>query len=672
MTRWLETTPARPFGFAEWFRPGEHDRVLEAIEGMRRAGASAVRTHLSWAEYHTPGGQGWYDWLIPTLGRAFDLLPCLLYTPPSLSRTGRTSGAPRRLADFADFADHILSRHGEHFRAVELWNEPNNLADWDWREDHEWLLFCEMIGGAAHWIRRRGWDVVLGAPHPFDARWLELMGERGVLGEIAALGVHGFPGTWDGAGNNWPGFAAQISEARDIVHRFQPGAEIWLTEAGYSTWRQDEAAQVDCFRDALAAPAERVFWYGWQDIAHDVPTPEGLRFDPRHYHLGVTDSAGRPKLLRRLLERGCVETTDDVPAAPVIVGERREPVLILGGAGFIGSNLAQSFLREGRHVVLFDSLERAGVERNLHWLSRAYPDRLHPVVGDIRDRVLLAETMRGVESVFHLAAQVAVTTSLSDPRHDFAINLEGTLNVLECLRQTAPHAPLLFSSTNKVYGQLGRLGVEALVDGYAPTDEAVRQRGIDETWPLDFCTPYGCSKGAADQYVLDYAHSFGLHAAVLRMSCIYGPRQFGTEDQGWVAHFLIKALRGQPITLFGDGKQVRDILHVTDAVAAYRGMRERISEVEGHAFNLGGGVENAVSLHEVIAEIGTLLGHAPDLRYEGWRQGDQPYFVADTHRLAQAIGWRPQIGWRDGVRDLADWLREDLETPEPRQARALA
>ncbi len=253
------------------------------------------------------------------------------------------------------------------------------------------------------------------------------------------------------------------------------------------------------------------------------------------------------------------------------------PTLVIGGAGFIGSNLSDAILRDGGEVLVFDSLARPGVERNLAWLTARHGARLRFVRGDIRNAAAVDDVVTGVGAVFHLAGQVAVTSSLDDPAHDFAVNAQGTLTVLEAIRRRAPRVPVLFASTNKVYGSLADLAVEPIDGCYLPRDPQLRANGIGESRPLDFCTPYGCSKGAADQYVLDYARSFGLRSAVLRMSCIYGPRQFGTEDQGWVAHFLISALRGAPITLYGDGMQVRDILHVDDAVAAYRG---RLADID--------------------------------------------------------------------------------------------
>ena len=334
------------------------------------------------------------------------------------------------------------------------------------------------------------------------------------------------------------------------------------------------------------------------------------------------------------------------------------PVVVTGGSGFIGANLADALLGQGAEVVVFDNLGRPGVEQNLDWLSARHGDRLCPVIADIRDAGAVAESVRGARAVFHLAAQTAVTTSLSAPREDFEVNAGGTLNVLEAVRESGRAIPVLFASTNKVYGGLEDLAMRKAGEAYVPEDAEVRERGVGEARPLDFCTPYGCSKGVADQYVLDYAKSYGIPAAVLRMSCVYGPRQFGTEDQGWVAHFLIRALKGEPISIYGDGAQVRDILHVQDAVAAYLGVWGAIGRLSGRAFNLGGGPTNAVSLKGLLAEIGKLLGRAPEVAYGDWRQGDQLYFVADTRRLEEAVGWRAQVPWRAGLADLATWLGE--------------
>lgn len=335
---------------------------------------------------------------------------------------------------------------------------------------------------------------------------------------------------------------------------------------------------------------------------------------------------------------------------------RNAPIVVTGGSGFIGSNLADSLLADGEEVVILDNLSRPGVRENLAWLQEKHRGRVHPALVDVRDPKAIEPVFADAKAVFHFAAQTAVTTSLDDPVEDFDINARGTLNVLEAVRRTGRRIPVVFSSTNKVYGALDDIAMLTDGDSYVPASEATQLHGVGEMRRLNFCTPYGCSKGVADQYVLDYAKSYGIPAAVLRMSCIYGPRQFGTEDQGWVAHFLLRALAGEPIMVFGDGRQVRDVLHVHDAVRAYRGLLAAMDTVSGKPFNLGGGPANAVSVLMMLQEIERIAGRRLDLRFEEWRQGDQRYFVADTRRLQSAIGWQPQVGWRRGVRDLADWL----------------
>lgn len=331
------------------------------------------------------------------------------------------------------------------------------------------------------------------------------------------------------------------------------------------------------------------------------------------------------------------------------------PILITGGAGFIGSNLADRLAGEGQDVMVFDALSRSGVERNLAWLKERHGKRITSIVGDVRDEDEVARAAADAKAVFHFAAQVAVTTSLVDPREDFDTNVRGTVNVLDAVRMRREPVPVIFASTNKVYGDLGDLEIESLHDRHEPKAFAAR-RGIGEGQPLDLHTPYGCSKGSADQYVLDYCRSFDIPTVVFRMSCIYGQRQMGTEDQGWVAHFLIRALEGRPITIYGDGRQVRDILDVSDAVDAYVRALERIDRVKGRAFNLGGGPQNAVSLIELIAEIRAIIGGDVELSFENWRKGDQRWYVSDTQAARSALGLKEPRGWREGVSRLAEWL----------------
>jgi CDP-paratose 2-epimerase len=332
-------------------------------------------------------------------------------------------------------------------------------------------------------------------------------------------------------------------------------------------------------------------------------------------------------------------------------------ILVTGGAGFIGTNVADRLLRDGHEVVVLDNLSRSGVGDNLRWLRAQHRDRLTVLRGDVRDDVVVRDALAGVDHVFHFAAQVAVTTSVEDPCHDFAVNLGGTLTVLEEMRRLATPPSLLFTSTNKVYGGLTDVDVRQVGGRYEPSNKHYRSHGIGEDRPLDFCSPYGCSKGGADQYVLDYAKSYGLHTVVFRMSCIYGQHQQGNEDQGWVAHFVRQALAGEPITLYGDGRQVRDVLYVDDLVEAMLTATRRIDEFRGRAFNLGGGPANTISLLELLDQIGQLTGREPQVEFGDWRVGDQRWYVSDTRGFQRAAGWSTTVDVTEGLQRLFLWLQ---------------
>ncbi|MEO6546833.1 MAG: SDR family NAD(P)-dependent oxidoreductase [Ferruginibacter sp.] len=333
--------------------------------------------------------------------------------------------------------------------------------------------------------------------------------------------------------------------------------------------------------------------------------------------------------------------------------------LITGGVGFIGVNLADRLLTEGKKVLVFDNLSRAGVEKNLMWLKEKHGRNLQIMIADIRDKAAVANAVENAARIFHFAAQVAVTSSLEDPFHDFEVNAHGTLNLLEAIRKSAHQPPVIFASTNKVYGDLDDLGIIMNGTRYYPGDQLTCGQGINEKRNLDFHSPYGCTKGVADQYMLDYARTFGLKTVVFRMSCIYGLHQFGTEDQGWVAHFLIQAIKDGVITLYGDGKQVRDILFVEDLVNAYLLAMENIDVISGNAFNMGGGVNNTISLLELCDMIGNISGKKPAIRFEDWRPSDQKYYVSDFAKFNAATGWAPKVATREGVERLYNWLREN-------------
>jgi CDP-paratose 2-epimerase len=338
------------------------------------------------------------------------------------------------------------------------------------------------------------------------------------------------------------------------------------------------------------------------------------------------------------------------------VQRNRRPILVTGGCGFIGSHLADTLAARKEQVLILDNLSRAGTEENLAWLKNRHRTGIAFERADMRDEDAVEALVRKSAAILHLAGQVAVTTSLEKPKADFAVNASGTLNLLEAVRRYNPRSPVIFASTNKVYGRLlDGDGVEREGKRYVPRDPRLAM-GVSEDAALDLYSPYGCSKGAADQYVRDYARVFGLRSAVLRMSCIYGPRQFGNEDQGWVAHFFLQAIRKLPITIYGNGYQVRDALFVEDAAAAWLGALDRIDEIKGRVFNLGGGCENAVSLRELIDLIGEMLKQRPQVTFSDWRPGDQPWYVSDIRAISKTLGWAPRMRLRAGIQRLYDWL----------------
>jgi CDP-paratose 2-epimerase len=329
-------------------------------------------------------------------------------------------------------------------------------------------------------------------------------------------------------------------------------------------------------------------------------------------------------------------------------------IIVTGGAGFIGSNVVQSWMQKGRTMVVIDDLSRRGTDSNLEWLKSKGSFTFHRE--DVRVAGKMDEVFRmhrDADAVLHLAAQVAVTTSVTEPRNDFEINALGTFNVLEAVRSHCPNAALVYASTNKVYGSLPGAKVGEVAGRYQLVD---RPHGVGEEEPLDFHSPYGCSKGAADQYVLDYARIYGLRTVALRQSCIYGTRQFGVEDQGWVAWFTIAAVLGRAITLYGDGKQVRDVLFVDDLAELYDACIQNIERVKGNAYNVGGGPSNQLSLLEFLAGLEERIGRPLAPTRAPTRPGDQPVFVADIRKAERDLGWTPKTSANRGVSLLFDWV----------------
>ena len=332
--------------------------------------------------------------------------------------------------------------------------------------------------------------------------------------------------------------------------------------------------------------------------------------------------------------------------------------LITGGAGFIGSNYVHRLLKRGEKVTIYDNFSRASTPRNLEWLKQEFGEKAFDViVGDVRDADRIAESGQGADVIVHLAGQVAVTTSVINPRDDFESNALGTFNVLEAARLSRRNPIFIYASTNKVYG-----GMEDVELFEEPTRWRYKKlvKGCPETQPLDFHSPYGCSKGTGDQYVRDYARMYGLPTVVFRQSCIYGTRQFGIEDQGWVAWFIIAAVMGKPITIYGDGKQVRDILFVDDLLDAYDLTVEKIDVARGQVYNLGGGPDNVMSIWaEFGSKLEKLIGGKIEVARGDWRPGDQRVFYADINKAEKELGWKPKINVEAGVQKLFEWVKEN-------------
>jgi CDP-paratose 2-epimerase len=333
-------------------------------------------------------------------------------------------------------------------------------------------------------------------------------------------------------------------------------------------------------------------------------------------------------------------------------------ILVTGGAGFIGANCAKHFADLGHRVVVFDNLSRTGSETNALWLAESCGVKI--VQGDVRREADLYDVFRQngpFALALHFAAQVAVTGSVANPRNDFECNALGAFNVLEALRLYSPETAIIYSSTNKVYGGMEDVRI---IERRGRYEFADLPQGVSEERGLDFHSPYGCSKGSADQYFRDYARIYGLKTVVLRQSCIYGYRQFGVEDQGWVAWFCIAAALGKKITVYGDGKQVRDVLFIDDLVQLYEKVFDRIETAKGKVFNVGGGTNHTLSLLELVSVLESVVGRAIPVSFGAWRSGDQRVFVSDISRVVKTFGWKPLVGVREGVEKLSAWVNDNI------------
>lgn len=331
-------------------------------------------------------------------------------------------------------------------------------------------------------------------------------------------------------------------------------------------------------------------------------------------------------------------------------------ILITGGAGFIGTNAADFYLRKGYKVIAFDNLSRPGARENLNWLKKQKGKFIF-IKEDIRNDKKLLETFKKHKpnSVLHLAAQTTMVTSVENPREDFEINALGTFNVLEAVRKGSPKAILIYSSTNKVYGEMINTTVIEKKKRYVYKNI----KGISENYPLDFCGPYGNSKGCGDQYTIDYSRIFGLNTIVFRQSGIYGPHQFGIEEQGWLAWFCNALLFSKPVTIYGDGKQVRDVLYIDDLLRAFDSAFKNIKKTRGKAYNIGGGLKFSLSIWELFEILEKLVGKKFNYKFGSWRPGDQKIYISDINRAKKDFGWNPEISPKEGVKKLYNWISQN-------------
>ncbi|MFW6235553.1 MAG: NAD-dependent epimerase/dehydratase family protein [Desulfovibrionales bacterium] len=651
----LERRALPVFGISERFRPGKEKSLQQTVRELKSIGVRRLRPVIEYDQRHAHSNRIWLDRLLPYLAQSFQIMPSFHPAPDMADQ-----GVPMR--SFVEFVSSLVESFPDLFPWLEIClpHEAFITGDGKNAEEMENVL-CRGVKR----LQKQDKQVVLGSVPVDDWAVLDRMKE--LFPHFNGIGIRAFPPI---AGFSWNNWGRTVETLRPHLEKNGSTQALWVTETGYPTIDHDAFNQIHALLSLLDSPLERVYWSSFRD------DDSGSFKNGILAKTGFLNRDGSPKLLMRLLQKEGVTGLKEIRSISAngkIPARAGMTALVTGGAGFIGTNLSDRLAGEGKNVIVFDSLNRPGVEENLRWLKRKHGSLITPVIGDIRNRRALGRVIRLVDEVYHFAAQVAVTTSVAEPDVDFEVNTRGTLNLLEELRALKNPPPMIYTSTNKVYGRLEHIVLEEKDTRYVPVDPALRLSGISEHQPLDFYSPYGCSKGAADQYVLDYSRIYGLPTIVLRMSCIYGPHQFGTEDQGWVAHFLIRAIQREPLTIYGNGKQVRDILYVEDLVDALLQARKRIGSIKGQAFNIGGGPANSVSLLELLDSMEQMGLDPAEVRFDrNFRPGDQAYFVADTSSFRRATGWTPRVSHHQGVPILAAWLREHrILEPGPRLEAAL-
>jgi CDP-paratose 2-epimerase len=605
-------------GAVQYFHIHDRQTVERVLAGLEQLPIRHLRTAISWCDWMSEGGEDWYAWLLPQLLERFEVLPCFLYTPPELGILPKTSSPPREPERYGEFVEMVLRRYDGRFQHVELWNEPNNYIEWDWTIDPEWTIFAEMIGGAAERASKLGVKPVLGGMSPFDPNWLDLMFKRGALEHVDVIGVHGFPGTWEAV---WEGWGTHIDRVQEVCDRHGSPARIWVTECGFSTWAHDEFRQLTTLVELAEAPADRVYWYSVQDLAPERETLDGFHADERAYHFGLQRTSGEPKLIARVLAAGGLRAVREmVEFATPAASDATVRTLVTGGAGFVGTHLVERLASEGRAVTVLDNLSRPGSERRLRDLKRRFGDLVRAEVGDVRDVFALRRCLHACDAVFHLAATIPTDAPLAVPA-DLDVNLRATVTLLEEVRRLDDPPPLVFASSSVVYSPAG---------------------------------PFACAKQAADAYVLDYAQTFGLRTCSLRFGAIYGPHQSGDEEQGWLGAIPAAAARGEPVVVFGDGRDVRDLLYVDDAVEALI----RAPSVDG-AFDVGGGEQHAARIAQLVEVVERLGPGRPRLERLPWPQAEPSRYVSDNSAFMAATAWEPVVPIEDGFARVQAWVSDE-------------
>lgn len=627
----------RAQGMSGWFPLGAYTAAEQFFDEGRTLRADYLRLAITAAQWDSEEGRIWVRWLAKNAARSFELTIALYRQGPTMA----PALPPAHARETAAYRRVVQELSGELAARCEWLELADPLGPSAWPDT------SSASGALLNDLRLPGRLRLCLGGLPLDPVWVNSARTNGLLRSAAALAFCQWSPDQD-----LSSMLTAVVEAA-CVDRVLP---VWLTPERLPARAVEEGRLGACVGDCvelMESAAERFYF-----PLRPAPTP------PCQLESGL--AMGGEALAARLLRengQGLRAMHERLEAGRH--GVAAESDLVIGGAGFVGCNMAARLAAAGRNVLVLDNLSRAGTEHNLSWLSQRFPRQIRILIADIRDEEAVCYAVERARRVFHFAAQVAVTTSLTYPQHDHQVNATGTLNVLEALRRRREPPPLLFTSTNKVYGELSDIALELTPLGYQPVDPVIRAKGVDESRPLSLCSPYGCSKGAADQYVLDYARSYGLPVVVFRMSCIYGPRQFGNEDQGWVAHFVRQTLAGEGARIYGDGHQTRDVLFIDDLVEAALRALERLPATAGEVFNVGGGVGQAVSLNGLLQLLGRLHGTTPEIHIEDWRPSDQRYYVSDSGKLSRTTGWRPQLSVEQGVHRLYDWMRAQLRSARP-------